>query len=66
MGEKEKMDKVTANFNMTFNEGHFKKGNAYSYKCTDDNNSIIVTTEEGNKSSFTFGEFHILFSFLTK
>lgn len=60
------MDKVTANFNMTFNEGHFKKGNTYFYKYEDDdNNSIIVTTEEGKRARFTFGEFHILFSFLT-
>ena len=60
------MDKVTANFNMTFNEGHFKKGNVYLYEYKDDDdNSIIVTTEEGNKTKFTFGEFHILFSFLT-
>ena len=60
------MDKVTANFNMTFIEGHFKKGNTYFYKYEDDNNnSITVTTEEGNKAKFTFGEFHILFSFLT-
>ena len=44
------MDKAIANFNMTFNEGHFKKGTPYSYEYADDNNSIIITTEEGNKS----------------
>ena len=59
------MDKAIANFNMTFNEGHFKKGNPYSYEYADDNNSIIITTEEGNKSNITFEEFHILFSILT-
>ena len=60
------MDKAVANFNMTFNEGHFKKGNSYFYEYKDDdNNSITVTTEEGKPTSFTFGEFHILFSFLT-
>lgn len=59
------MDKAIANFNMTFNEGHFKKGKPYFYEYADDDDSIIVTTEEGNKSNFTFGEFHILFSFLT-
>lgn len=59
------MDKAIANFNMTFNEGHFKKGTPYSYEYADDNNSIIITTEEGNKSNFTLEEFHILFSFLT-
>lgn len=59
------MNKAVANFNMTFNEGHFKKGSSYSYEYEDNNNFIAVTTEEGTKTVFTFGEFHILFSFLT-
>ena len=59
------MNKAIANFNMTFNEGHFKKGNSYLYEYEDNNNFITVTTEEGKKTVFTFGEFHILFSFLT-
>ena len=59
------MNKVIANYNMTFNEGHFRKGNSYPYEYEDNNDFIIVTTEEGKKAKFAFNEFHILFSFLT-
>lgn len=53
---------ATARYNMSFNNGSFKKGKHYKYQCVDDN-KIYVTTEENREQDFFFSEFDTLFYF---
>lgn len=53
---------VSANYNMEFNQGTFKKNNIYNYRY--DKDKIFVTTEEKKEQDFTAAEFDILFNFL--
>lgn len=60
------MSKASANYNMSFNNGSFKKHKEYNYKYkTNDKKNVLVTTEEGKTQEFTFSEFNMLFSILT-
>lgn len=60
--ERGKMNKATANYNMTFNNGTFKKDKDYDYEYK--NKNVYVTTEEGKKQELLETEFNILFTFL--
>lgn len=54
---------ATANYNMAFDNGSFKKDRRYQYqKSQKSKNNIEVITEEGNIQSFYFSEFDMLFS----
>lgn len=52
---------ATANFNMEFNKGSFKKGKTYKYQYDKKQNIVYVTTEENKKQNFYFSEFDMLF-----
>lgn len=60
------MDKnlVSANFNMTFDNGSFIKNEPYQFKTDISKNLVYVTTEEGKKQEFSFPEFDTLFTLL--
>lgn len=60
------MDKnlVSANFNMTFDNGNFIKNEPYNFKTDIKNNIVYVITEEGKKQEFSFPEFDVLFTLL--
>ncbi len=61
MDEKEQF--VVANYNMTFDNGQFKKDKIYKYRYVDKEEGIIyVTTEEKKEQMFYFSEFNMLFS----
>lgn len=54
---------ATANYNMAFDNGSFKKDHRYQYqKNQKSKNNIEVITEEGKIQSFYFSEFDMLFS----
>lgn len=53
---------ATANYNMTFNCGNFKKDKKYKYRY--ENKKIYVTTEENKEQELLETEFNILFTFL--
>lgn len=55
-------NKIKANYNMSFNNGHFKQGRVYQYKH--DKEKFFVTTEEGIEQEFFYPEFDILFTSL--
>ena len=52
---------ATARYNMSFNNGSFKKNKNYKYKYVED--KIYVTTEESREQDFFFSEFDTLFYF---
>lgn len=57
-------NKVEANYNMNFDNGHFKKGQTYQCKYDEKKEKIFVTTEEGNEQEFFCFEFNTFFTFL--
>lgn len=54
--------KAEANYNMDFNNGHFKQGKVYKYRY--DKEKVFAVTEEGMEQDFFYSEFDILFTFL--
>ncbi len=54
--------KAEANYNMGFNNGHFKQGKVYKYRY--DKEKVFVVTEEGTEQDFFYSEFDMLFTFL--
>ena len=58
--------KAEANYNMGFNNGHFKQGKVYKYRYDNDKEKekILVITEEGTEQDFFYSEFDMLFTFL--
>ena len=54
--------KAKANYNMGFNNGHFKQGKVYKYRY--DKEKVFVVTEEGTEQDFFYSEFDMLFTFL--
>ena len=57
-------NKAAANYNMSFNNGHFKQGKPYKYEYDKEKERVLVTTEEGIKQEFFYSEFDMLFTFL--
>lgn len=55
---------VSANFNMTFDNGSFIKNKPYQFQTHIGKNLVYVTTEEGKKQEFSFPEFDALFTLL--
>ena len=61
--------KAEANYNMGFNNGHFKQGKVYKYrydkeKENKEKEKVFAVTEEGTEQDFFYSEFDILFTFL--
>lgn len=56
--------KAEANYNMGFNNGHFKQRTVYKYRYDKEKEKILVITEEGTKQDFFYSEFDMLFTFL--
>lgn len=57
------MKKVSADYNMKFNNGSFVKGNIYEYKENPkDSTKVFVTTEEGKEQDLWYSEFNVLFT----
>jgi hypothetical protein len=54
--------KAQANYNMTFDNGHFNKENKYDYR--EENGKFFVTTEERIEQDFTCAEFNTFFTIL--
>lgn len=59
-----KYGKVEANYNMDFNNGHFKQGKVYKYRYDVEKQEIFITTEEGIEQEFVYSEFDMLFTLL--
>ncbi len=57
-------NKVEANYNMNFNNGHFEQGKAYQYRYDKTKERVFVTTEEKKEQDFFYSEFDMLFTFL--
>lgn len=57
-------NRVKANYNMSFDNGHFKEGKVYYYIYDKKEEKFFVTTEEGIKQEFFYSEFDILFTLL--
>lgn len=57
--------KATANYNMSFNNGHFEKGKSYDFRADPhDSTGVLVTTEEGTEQDLWYTEFDVLFTLL--
>lgn len=56
--------RVSANFNMSFDYGSFKRGQAYSCQKKDNDELFYVTAEEGTVQSFYQPEFDTFFTLL--
>ena len=56
--------KAEANYNMGFNNGHFKQGKVYKYRYDKEKEKVFAVTEEGTEQDFFYSEFDILFTFL--
>ena len=60
-------NKVTANYNIDFNNGKFIKGHVYKYRIDpDDSTKVLITTEEGKEQDLWYTEFNTLFTLLQK
>ncbi len=55
-------NKAKANYNMNFNNGHFKQNKIYKYRRNKE--KVFVITEEGIEQDFFYFEFDMLFTFL--
>ena len=53
---------ATANYNMTFDNGRFVKGEVYKYRVDNDLEKIFITTEEHKEQELSYTEFDILFT----
>lgn len=59
------MEKVKANYNMTFDNGSFLRGHEYNYRDGDATAATyLVTTEEGKEQPFYGAELNIFFTIL--
>lgn len=56
--------KAEANYNMDFNNGHFKQGKVYKYRYDKEKEKVFAVTEEGTEQDFFYSEFDMLFTFL--
>ena len=56
--------KAEANYNMGFNNGHFKQGKVYKYRHDKEKERIFAVTEEGTEQDFFYSDFDMLFTFL--
>lgn len=57
--------KATANYNMSFNNGHFEKGKSYEFRTDPyDSAGVLVTAEEGTEQNLWYTEFDVLFTLL--
>lgn len=60
-----RVKKATANYNMSFNNGHFEKGKSYDFRADPhDSTGVLVTTEEGTEQDLWYTEFDVLFTLL--
>ena len=66
IGRRSRMNysKAEANYNMDFNNGHFKQGKVYKYRYDKEKEKVCAVTEEGMEQDFFYSEFDILFTFL--
>ena len=55
---------ATANYNMGFDNGHFKQGKVYKCRYDKTEAKVFVMTEEKKEQEFLYSEFDILFTFL--
>ena len=66
IGRRSRMNysKAEANYNMDFNNGHFKQGKVYKYRNDKEKEKVFAVTEEGTEQDFFYSEFDVLFTFL--
>ena len=50
-------NKAEANYNMDFNNGHFKQGKVYKYRYDKDKEKVLIITEEGIEQDFSILQF---------
>lgn len=50
-------NKAEANYNMSFNNGHFNQGKIYKYRYDKDKEKVLIIIEEGIEQDFSILQF---------